>query len=393
MKNYLFLLCLGVFIACSNNESNTPNNTNNDSPKEIINQLEKVIINDSVITKPQTNNEINDIALLVAGMKVDSNSKNYQFTLSNNWKKYSNMLDKTWGKINANRLKKMQDWQKKELPDSVTKNRVGIYPFSGPDFLTFYTFFGDAPSYYMFGLEPLGKVPSLQTMSNDSLQLYYDGMEDATEDLLNLTFFRTNWMKTELKKNGIIPIILYFLARTDNEIYAVDRCKIDSSGNLLKNPEDSVYNVAHIKFLDSKTKEIKNIYYLSADVSNYAMGNNPEITKFLEKIPEGNSYLKAASYLCHHSFMSNIRTLVVRKSKLILQEDSGIPYNFFPKENWNIKLYGQYVNPFKIFTDKIYVQENLRSDFKIPEMTNPLPFRLGYHSGTRTDNLMLAIQK
>ena len=80
-------------------------------------------------------------------------------------------------------------------------------------------------------------------------------------------------------------------------------------------------------------------------------------------------------------------------SKLILQEDSGIPYNFFPKENWNIKLYGQYVNPFKIFTDKIYVQENLRSDFKIPEMTTPLPFRLGYHSGTRTDNLMLAIQK
>jgi hypothetical protein len=394
MKDYIFLVGIAFLISCSNNQKSTFNNVK-------VNVLNDVVIetkeekNDSVFisTISEVDNDLNDIALLVAGIEVDSSSKNYQFTQSSNWRSYSSMLDKTWGKIKANRLVKMKDWQKQELPDSVTKNRVGIYPFSGPDFLTFYTFFGDAPAYYMFGLEPLGKVPNLQLMSIDSLQLYYEGMEDATEDLLNLTFFRTNWMKTELKKNGIIPIILYFLARTDNEINAVNKYKIDSSGNLSTNPVDSVFNVAHIKFLDSKTKEIKEIYYLSADVSNYAMNNNPEILKFLEKIPDGNSYLKAASYLCHHSFMSNIRSLIVRKSKLVLQEDSGIPYKFFLKEKWNIKLFGEYVNPFKIFTDTIYIQENLRNDFDISGMTNPLPFRLGYHSGTRTDNLMLAIQK
>ena len=395
MKNYFFIVCFTICIACSNNETTTSNDIIEEEPTELVSQSLNEITIDSATPPPppKANNDLNDVALLVAGIEVDSNSKNYQFTQSGNWKKYSTMLDKTWAKIKENRLKKMQEWQMQELPDSITQKRVGIYPFSGPDFLTFYTFFGDAPSYYMFGLEPLGNVPNLKLMSDDSISLYYEGMEDATEDLLNLTFFRTNWMKTELKKNGIIPIILYFLARTDNEIYAVNKCKIDSSGNLSVNPKDSIYNVAHVQFLDSKTKKIKDIYYLSADVSNYAMNNNPEIKKYLEKIPEGNSYLKAASYLCHHAFMSDIRTLVVKKSKLVLQEDSGIPYRFFPKESWNIKLFGKYVNPFKIFTDKIYVQENLRSDFDIPEMTNPLPFRLGYHSGSRSDNLMLAIQK
>ena len=395
MKNYFFIVFFTICIACSNNETTVSNDITEEESTELVGENVKEITIDSVTPPPfpKVNKDLNDVALLVAGIEVDSNSKNYQFTQSSNWKKYSSMLDQTWAKIQENRLKKMQEWQMQELPDSITQKRVGIYPFSGPDFLTFYTFFGDAPSYFMFGLEPLGNVPNLKLMSEDSISRYYEGMEDATEDLLNLTFFRTNWMKTELKKNGIIPIILYFLARTDNEIYAVNKCKIDSSGNLSVNPADSIYNVAHVQFLDSKTKKIKDIYYLSADVSNYAMNNNPEIKKYLEKIPEGNSYLKAASYLCHHSFMSDIRALVVKKSKLILQEDSGIPYRFFPKESWEIKLFGKYVNPFKIFTDKIYVQENLRSDFDIPEMTNPLPFRLGYHSGSRSDNLMLAIQK
>lgn len=395
MKNCIFLICITLFASCSNKETNITSNIKSDKNSIVISQIINETKNDSVIapTKPVVNNDLNDIALLVAGIEVDSNSKNYQFTQSNNWKNYSSMLEKTWGKINDNRLKKMKEWKIQELPNSVTRNRVGIYPFSGPDFLTFYTFFNDAPSYYMFGLEPLGNVPNLELMSNDSLQLYYAGMEDATEDLLKLTFFRTNWMKTELKKNGIIPIILYFLARTENEIYAVNKFTIDSTGNLISSQNDSTCNIAHIQFLDSKTKELKDIYYLSTDVSNYAMNNNPEILKYLEKIPEGNSYLKAASYLCHHAFMSKIRSFVVKKSKLVLQEDSGIPYKFFPKDKWNIKLFGKYVNPFKIFTDKIYVQENLRIDFDDSEMTNQLPFRLGYHSGSRSDNLMLAIQK
>ena len=118
-----------------------------------------------------------------------------------------------------------------------------------------------------------------------------------------------------------------------------------------------------------------------------------EILKYLNNIPAGNSYLKAASYLCHHSNMSEFRTFILNKSKLVLQEDSGIPYRFFPKEKWGIKLYGKYVKPFRIFTDKLYVQENLRNDFNDPSMTHPLPFRLGYHSSTRNDNLMLAVLK
>ena len=400
MKNYIYLFGLILLTSC-NESNNEPNNrtlpgsstaTENNYPIDSLNAEEE---NNTleVLEIPEKNDQLNDIALLISGIKVDSNSKYFSQTTTKSWVKYSSKLNNTWGKIKTNRLKKMDEWEKKELHESVTQNRVGIYPFSGPDFLTFYTFFNDAPSYYMFGLEPLGNVPDLKFMSQDSIGLYYRGMEDATEDLLNLTFFRTNWMKTELKKNGVIPIILYFLARTDNAIYSVEKLDIDSSGNLVNDPTGKSSKVAHIKFIDSKTKKLKDIYYLSADVSNYALNKHPEILNYLNNIPSGNSYLKAASYLCHHSYMTKFRTFILNKSKLVLQEDSGIPYKFFPKEKWGIKLYGKYVNPYRIFTDKIYVQENLRNDFKNPNLTNPLPFRLGYHSGTRNDNLMLAVLK
>ena len=394
MKKYIYLFCLLHFISCSNNENKNITNVINDQKNnDSVIVDSKEIKNDSLTTIKhlKVNKDLNDIARIVAGMTLDSNSKNYHLTKSEDWKKYSSLLNKTWGKINANRMQKMKEWQKKELSDSITKKRSGIYPFSGPDFLTFYTFFSDAPSYYMFGLEPLGNIPKLELMSKDSLQLYYDGMEDATEDLLRLTFFRTNWMKRELKKNGVIPIILYFLARTNNEIYSVNKLKIDSSGNLI--PDEFSTDVAHIQFLDSKTKKLKDIFYYSGDVSNYHLENHPEILKYLNKIPTGNTYLKAASYLCHHSYMQKVRTVFLKKSNLVLQEDSGIPYKFFPKNEWEIKLYGKYVNPYKIFTDKIYIQENLRSDFKDTTMTSLLPFKLGYHSGSRNDNLMLAIRK
>ena len=175
MKNYFFIVFFTICIACSNNETTVSNDITEEESTELVGENVKEITIDSVTPPPfpKVNKDLNDVALLVAGIEVDSNSKNYQFTQSSNWKKYSSMLDQTWAKIQENRLKKMQEWQMQELPDSITQKRVGIYPFSGPDFLTFYTFFGDAPSYYMFGLEPLGNVPNLKLMSEDSISLYY----------------------------------------------------------------------------------------------------------------------------------------------------------------------------------------------------------------------------
>ena len=146
MKKYIYLFSLILLTACSNSEKEFNNKTLLDSTSTTkknpsLDSLNIRLKNHSEVSNtPKKNDQLNDIALLISGLNVDSNSKYFSQTTTNAWEKYSKKLNKTWGEIKKNRLKKMDEWERKELHDSITKNRVGIYPFSGPDFLTFIHF-------------------------------------------------------------------------------------------------------------------------------------------------------------------------------------------------------------------------------------------------------------
>jgi len=44
-----------------------------------------------------------------------------------------------------------------------------------------------------------------------------------------------------------------------------------------------------------------------------------------------------------------MRNLILKNSNYVLEDDTGIPYDYFDKSGkWNIKLYGQYLKPVKI---------------------------------------------
>ena len=69
------------------------------------------------------------------------------------------------------------------------------------------------------------------------------------------------------------------------------------------------------------------------------------------------SLLKAASYLMHAKNFSQVRDFLLTHSKVILQDDSGIPCRFFDKHKWDIRYCGQYVGPIERF--KKYPQPDL----------------------------------
>jgi hypothetical protein len=94
--------------------------------------------------------------------------------------------------------------------------------------------------------------------------------------------------------------------------------------------------------------------------------------------------------LLHYAFFSSFRDLILGKSKTILEDDTGIPYKYLPRDKWDVSLYGVYVKPVDDFSGVF--QTDLQSAYKDSLRTKPkrLPFSLGYHWGTNQQNLIKA---
>jgi len=88
----------------------------------------------------------------------------------------------------------------------------------------------------------------------------------------------------------------------------------------------------------------------------------------------------------HKPYFSRIRNLILQKSSIIVQDDSGIPFRFFKSDQWNITLYGVYEGPIDLF--KNHFEPDLAAAYR--HRAAPLPFRFGY---TTHSNLLRAIKK
>src|SRR5438270_11781365 len=90
------------------------------------------------------------------------------------------------------------------------------YMFSGPDFLYAYTFFPNANTYILAGLEPVGQVPDVSRMSPDMLSANLGALRNSMTTLLVTHYFVTEEMKAALGRGsltGTVPILYVFLAR------------------------------------------------------------------------------------------------------------------------------------------------------------------------------------
>ncbi len=112
--------------------------------------------------------------------------------------------------------------------------------------------------------------------------------------------------------------------------------------------------------------------------------------KFCEQQGEGVSLLKAASYLMHSNNFSQVRDFLLNRSKLILQDDSGIPFRYFAKEKWDIHFHGRYIGPIKRFLEHGQLDLNKENSVAAP---SPLPFSFGYQWQPSRSSLIVATAK
>jgi hypothetical protein len=298
----------------------------------------------------------NDQARFLAGLPV-RNSALDAFAHDPQWAQHAVEMDKRWGKTEERQLAKVRSFAASHVPGSGSRDTM-YYMFSGPDFLYANTFFPNASTYILCGTEPVGQVPDITKIPRPALAAALDNLRLSLKTVLEQHYFITKDMRVDLTKNnlgGTLPILYVFLARTGHTINNVQYVNSPAPG-------------VKITF-GSQT-----LYYFKTDLSNG--GGSAGFLRWCAQQRPGMSLLKAASYLMHEESFSTVRRFLLDNSRVIVQDDSGIPFRYFGQAGFALDLYGHYDDVIPLFNGK--VQPDLVAAYANGHNTD-LGFAFGYH--------------
>ena len=334
--------------------------------------------------------KLTDTAKLLAGMEVDSKSSLAKVQQVKGWNSHQNYYKNAWGKLENQQLAKVREWRNKELQAINAKTPTVFYPFSGPDFLYSFSLFPKAKELILVGLEPVGSVPDFAKLSANESNRALSKARSSLSEILQFSFFRTNDMRVDLQKQGVLPILYVFMARTNNRILDLQYIGLDKNAKV-KQFEKGMVPGVKIAFVPQGESEPRTLYYFSTDLSNSGLKKHPEFTQFVSQIENPVTYLKAASYLMYNGSFSGIRDTILATSSHLLQDDSGMPLKSFDNEKWDLTFYGNYTRPIGLFKNSY--QSDLRRVYTSNKDIQPLDFGIGYKFGVNQSNLMLAKTK
>ncbi len=269
--------------------------------------------------------------------------------------------------------------------------------FSGPDFLYANAFFGEAETYIMAGLEPIGRIPRTDDNLKRNLSARLSGLRSSLHALLSYSFFRTVAMKKDLHSRnleGTLPLLYLFLVRSGKTVHGVNLVELDKDGRLLaiddasadpfrKGPAQGV----EIEF-SGADKKVRRLYYFRTDLSDTGLAHNG-FAQFVGTFGKVDALLKSASYLLHSGGFSGARQLLLTQADRIVEDDTGLPLATFPRQEWDLKPFGRYLGPIGLFPGRY--QAGMRELFRRSPGT--LEFGIGYRYHRSESNLLLATRK
>lgn len=398
------LPALALLAACSNStttEEHTKTETMADTANKVAGVAPKADTTAPAPTTPPAAHapapdtaQVQNVAAYLAGLEPKAGTPLAGLAAQPRWQAFAQDQEKSWTKYRVTHTDPMNKWAATEL-DSVRQATTTLfYPFSGPDFLNAYTLFPTASTYVMFGLEPVGSVPSRANLANPAI---LPAVKKSLWSVLNFSFFRTNDMAIDLKSvnlDGAVPLIMLFAARTGNHVQAVRPVQLDAQGQLHEVSDTTraagskAIPGAELK-LQAPDGSEKTIYYFSADLSDYKLATKDAPLKYVRSLGPLTTYVKSATYLMHKSYFSKVRNLVLERSNYLLQDDSGIAMKYFPKSAWQFTYYGTYRRPINLFA-KQYQPELTAAYHDSLRRARPLPFGTGYNWRQTDSNLLLA---
>lgn len=307
------------------------------------------------------------------------------------WATHAIDFDRAWEQLEKRQLSKIRAWAPQYLSPAYEENGPMFYMFSGPDFLYANAFFPNASTYILCGIEPVGPVPDIDKIPHAVLFSALANLRKSLDSVLSFSFFITKNMKVDLRQtqlNGTLPILYIFLARAGCTIDSVTTVALDRTGNFVPEGKGTTPGVKIVFFGPSGRQQT--LYYFTTDLADWAVKANPGFMKFCEQQGQGVTLLKAASYLMHSNNFSQVRDLLLTHSRLILQDDSGIPFRFFAADKWNFRHVGRYIGPINRFLEHGQLDLAKQNGASNPP---PLEFSFGYQWQPSRSSLMIATPK
>jgi hypothetical protein len=225
--------------------------------------------------------------------------------------------------------------------------------------------------------------------------------------ILGLSFFRTIAMANDFKSDldGTLHVLMHFMARTNHEVLLQEQVAIMPNGELtndLSTLSDSTYIGNRYFFKRNGEDKVRTLTYFAVNIQNVpyvsrgglaakGLKTRTDLVEYIKEIDIKSTYLKSASYLMHRPTFSIIRDLILNESEHILQDDSGIPAQYFDSNQWNLTFYGNYSHPISLFENRY--QEDLKEIYSNKKNIKSLPFGIGYQFRKGTSNLMRASKK
>jgi hypothetical protein len=306
------------------------------------------------------------------------------------WARHAKAVSAGWASAQTRYLAPIGNWRAAALEPAGHSDLV-FYPFSGPDAANVFAFFPKARKYVLVGLEPVGCVPAGLGDYNAS---YFSALRQSLDAILTVNFFRTNDMQVDFDKanlRGVLPVLLFMIARSGFAVTDVTRVVITAEGAVERATPEVRGETAGIaiRFRDERD-QLREMHYFSLNLQNYRLQRKPGTLKYLTSLPQADTLIKSASYLLHTPYFSLLRDAILEKSRVIIEDDSGIPFRFFDSTAWTVRLYGTYVEPIDLFSK--WRQSDLELAFASRRDVQPLGFAIGYRH-IKESNLLVATHR
>ena len=340
--------------------------------------------------------EANDVARYLAGMPGTPGSPYAALEERDVWKEHRRIVDAAWLEAASEQFSGLRKFQMDELSDPALQTATVFYPFSGPDSLTTTLYFPHNPLYVMVALEPAGTLPTPRQIAAKQTPQYLSAIRETMASELGRSFFITRQMDRQFRgqvTDGLLVPILQLLVRSGHTIVGFRYVRLDETGQVIDRAPDYHASTRYgnkgveIEFQNDADSSVHHLFYFSVNLSNDRLRENTPFQLYLSRLTGAVSMLKATSYMPHQPGFSMIRDALLRNSRAILQDDSGLPFKYFAKDQWKLQLYGEYTRPYGSF--RWEEQADLREAYRTGG-ARPLPMHVGYGFRRITSNLLLA---
>ena len=342
-------------------------------------------------SEPDPQARIDSTARLLAGL-APTHPVHLEIAQQEAWKEHSVRLRAAWTRMKTRQLAPMAAWRDVELPRTCPVGKTLLYPFSGPDFINAYWLFPGCEVFILFGLEPVGEIPPVESLGPPRLAKLLEDVRGANTDLFARNYFVTGKMTKQLQTEelrGVVPLLIVSLALAGARVQKVEPFdlaapapaaapvpqKVPASG---RGPVKGV----RIDFLAPDSPTPRRLIYFRINVSDNALAVRPEFLDYLRGLEPATTLLKSASYLLHGEEFRKLRNVLLEVSAFLVQDDSGLPYGMLLRRGWDVRLYGRYEVPIPPFESAYQPLLARAYESRRPQS---LPFFFGYHRNRGDD--------